>query len=472
MQNLRTINTNTQVHRQRQGKNNDSKIKNKIREFVEGKTVTLIMAFVTIFALVGDDIRVFGFGKDSDELFFGAMTISMFMFATEIWINTIVIDEFKYSFFFWLDIIATLSLVIDIPWFTNIIRLALVDYPPNYKSVNAVPGVGGNASSQGNILQLVKSLRLIRLIRIIKLYKIYLHWKEQQTIDTKINKKKKKKNQVKIENKEEEVEESEFKKETDPTKLGKALEESINKKTIVGLLFMLMFLPLLSPPKNDFSANFTLREVFWFGISSCRDPTGFYCNPNNEKRQIYLTKIGWQEMLRGFTKSGEDKHLNMKKKLLWLYIPNWENDGTMESIKSIPNKNDMAYKEKFRNFECLQNKIVVKKGKGKTQKQCDDLCFKDDSCQEFGFKKADGECELYLEECKKGKPKPGFIIYEKGMFWEETTACAGFIVHDTCPWRYEEMQLVSYTPKECIDDVNLACDQLTAFARYENQPEK
>lgn len=151
------------------------------------------MAFVTIFALVGDDIRVFGFNKDSDKLFFGAMTISMFMFATEIWINTIVIDEFKYSFFFWLDIIATLSLVIDIPWFTNIIRLSLIDYPPNYESVNAVPGVAGGGKSQANILQLVKSLRLIRLIRIIKLYKIYLHWKEQQTMESKGPKKKKKK---------------------------------------------------------------------------------------------------------------------------------------------------------------------------------------------------------------------------------------------------------------------------------------
>ena len=112
-------------------------------------------------------------------------------------------------------------------------------------------------------------------------------------MDNKTTKKKKKKNQVKIENKDEEPEESEFKKETDPSKLGKALEESINKKTIVGLLFMLMFLPLLSPPKIDFSANYTLREVFWFGISSCRDPNGFYCNPNLEKSQIYLTKIGW-----------------------------------------------------------------------------------------------------------------------------------------------------------------------------------
>ena len=99
------------------------------------------MSLVTIFALIGDVIRVFGFNKDADNYFYGCLTVSMVLFATEIWINTVVIDEFKYSFFFWLDIIATLSLVIDIPWFTNVIRYALVKYPQNYESVNVRPGI-------------------------------------------------------------------------------------------------------------------------------------------------------------------------------------------------------------------------------------------------------------------------------------------------------------------------------------------
>ena len=98
--------------------------------------VTIVMSLVTVFALVGDDIRVFGFNKYHDNLFYGLLTISMVLFAAEIWLNTVVIDEFKYSFFFWLDIIATLSLIIDIPWFTNVIRYAIFKYPPNYESVN------------------------------------------------------------------------------------------------------------------------------------------------------------------------------------------------------------------------------------------------------------------------------------------------------------------------------------------------
>jgi preprotein translocase subunit SecF len=100
-------------------------------------------------------------------------------------------------------------------------------------------------------------------------------------IDSKLRKKRKSKKLKKVKTEEEE-EESEFKKETDPSKIGKALSDSINKKTIIGVLFMLMVLPILSYTDIDYSGHYTLREAFWFGISSCRDPNGFFCNPNED----------------------------------------------------------------------------------------------------------------------------------------------------------------------------------------------
>ena len=68
---------------------------------------------------------------------------------------------------------------------------------------------------------------------------------------------------------------------------------------------MLMVLPLLSPTETDYSANYTLREAFWFGISSCKDPNGFFCNPNSDISQQLVTKEGWHEMLRGMARSAE-----------------------------------------------------------------------------------------------------------------------------------------------------------------------
>lgn len=128
--------------------------------------------------------------------------------------------------------------------------------------------------------KIIKSLRLIRLIRIIKLYK-YIASSGDKPDDDAANLKKKKKKKADAVKKEDEVEESLFMKETDPTKLGKALSESINRRTIIGVLLMLMTLPLLRRAKMDFSGEYALRELFWMGRSNCMDrddPIGFECN--------------------------------------------------------------------------------------------------------------------------------------------------------------------------------------------------
>lgn len=129
------------MQRLNKGKSLDTKIKLKLRDIVEGKVVTIIMSLVTLFALVGDDIRLWIFDKPADFTFNFGLLISFILFTTEILLNTVVIDEFKYSFFFWLDIIATLSVVIDIPWITDPLNFTLVDNTPSYLEVNVIPGV-------------------------------------------------------------------------------------------------------------------------------------------------------------------------------------------------------------------------------------------------------------------------------------------------------------------------------------------
>ena len=89
----------------------------------------------------------------------------------EVVFGSIVLEDFKYSFFFYLDIIATLSLINDISWMLNPL-IGIVGGKPDYESANAIPGVMYTESAtSGKVAQLIKSIRLIRLIRIIKLYK-------------------------------------------------------------------------------------------------------------------------------------------------------------------------------------------------------------------------------------------------------------------------------------------------------------
>ena len=100
-------------------------IKKRIKNILESSWVTTVMTVVTMFALVGDDIRLWAFWKKADPVFFSGLLFSMFMFATEILFTTVVIDDFKYSFFFWLDIIATVSLIPDIQWLSDFFMISI-----------------------------------------------------------------------------------------------------------------------------------------------------------------------------------------------------------------------------------------------------------------------------------------------------------------------------------------------------------
>jgi len=172
------------------------------------------------------------------------------------------VDEFKYSFYFWLDIIATLSLIPDIIWMSEGINY-LLGNDSFYDTVDATPG--REVDSSVSIIEtskIIKSLRLIRMIRIIKLYKYVSKSSEFKNSRIDSN---------------DDQEQSEFKKETDPSKLCRILSDMTTRKVIIiGVLLMLM-LPLLTYTQTDYSAHYGLRELFWFGRSNCLDTTNdFY----------------------------------------------------------------------------------------------------------------------------------------------------------------------------------------------------
>ena len=146
-------------------------IRMRVREVVEGKFVTTLMTVVTLFALFGDDFRLWFFDSWIDPYFYSALIISFAIFGLEILLNSCVVDDFKYSFFFWLDIVATLSLIVDIAWLVQIIEVSL-NMPQTYTSADVLLGEKVSQNQNADIFtKIIKSLRLISLIRIIKLYK-------------------------------------------------------------------------------------------------------------------------------------------------------------------------------------------------------------------------------------------------------------------------------------------------------------
>ena len=62
------------------------------------------------------------------------------LFTCEVLACAVVIDNYKHSFFFYLDIVATVSIISDVPWLINQIIL-LIGEPNQSLAVDAIAGV-------------------------------------------------------------------------------------------------------------------------------------------------------------------------------------------------------------------------------------------------------------------------------------------------------------------------------------------
>ena len=137
----------------------------RLEKFLENYFVVGFMSTITVYTLFFDDIRVLTLAMSEDGICYGITSFCFAAFMIEIILASTAREEYFLSFFFWLDLVSTLSMIPDIGWLWNLI-------------------IGqGNGASAGNTVQLAKTsragrvtrviriVRLIRLIRIVKLYK-------------------------------------------------------------------------------------------------------------------------------------------------------------------------------------------------------------------------------------------------------------------------------------------------------------
>jgi hypothetical protein len=63
-------------------------VRQKVRLIMDGKFVTTIMTLLTLFALFGDNFRLWFFTLPADPYFYGILTWAFFMFLMELLINS------------------------------------------------------------------------------------------------------------------------------------------------------------------------------------------------------------------------------------------------------------------------------------------------------------------------------------------------------------------------------------------------
>ena len=82
---------------------------------MESGLVSGLTICITVWALYGDDIRLMSTSIASDSAFVDVVIFCLIYFSAELLIGCISKPHYFLSFYFWLDVCATLSLLLDVP---------------------------------------------------------------------------------------------------------------------------------------------------------------------------------------------------------------------------------------------------------------------------------------------------------------------------------------------------------------------
>jgi len=144
------------------------------RRIVDHKYFVFVSVLLTFFALMGDDIKLLAFDKGADLTFNFLTILCMAFFSMEVLLSCFGKSDYFLGFFFFLDAIATVTLVMDLTWVSEFIMsgggqgdMELGDKARSGRTARLGASVG-------------RMVRVLRLIRIFKLYKAYLANKQRR----------------------------------------------------------------------------------------------------------------------------------------------------------------------------------------------------------------------------------------------------------------------------------------------------
>mmetsp|Transcript_31950 Transcript_31950/g.56407 ORF Transcript_31950/g.56407 Transcript_31950/m.56407 type:complete len:1044 (-) Transcript_31950:87-3218(-) len=145
-------------------------IRNKSRYLSDSFRFAILTTVLTVYALFGDDFRLAVTRKNTDILFDIVTILCILIFVTEIVCFSIGKEDYFLGFFFWLDVLSTATLVLDLTLVGNWIFCAETEGSA-LKTSRA-----GRAGARAG-----RTVRIIRLMRLVKLYKTYkTHMEEKE----------------------------------------------------------------------------------------------------------------------------------------------------------------------------------------------------------------------------------------------------------------------------------------------------
>lgn len=144
--------------------------KEKVRNFLNAAWTVAFFTVLTFWILVGDDFRWAFAAKSADPYFFASFFICFALFLLEIALSLYSKDRYMGSFFFYLDLVATISILIDVDWLSfYVFNISKGRGESTLKEV--VERISLALRIAARVSRILKFLRVLRMLRFVKVLK-------------------------------------------------------------------------------------------------------------------------------------------------------------------------------------------------------------------------------------------------------------------------------------------------------------
>jgi class 3 adenylate cyclase len=236
--------------------------KEYVNHLLDNKWVNILLTAATIYALFGEDLRSAAAEASQDKIFQGFTIVIFIVFTVEIGLTCYSKPDYVFKFYFWLDLVSTISLIADMGVVLDGSESAsdtLTSSSANGGNPAAATLRVGRATRVGTkASRIVRIVRLVRLVRIVKLYK---HAKGKDEV--------------------EDLQEGK------PSQIGKKMTEVTTKRLIVLVLLLLLALPVFQCPDQNQCPDITVDNYRQYSIDNLHR----YAQDHNISVTMFQNKI-------------------------------------------------------------------------------------------------------------------------------------------------------------------------------------
>ena len=219
-----------------------SVIRMRAFNFLESMPVQITSLLMTLFALFMFDVNAALLHPSADFTIQLIMTIAFAFFVFELILTAVSRKRFYGDLFFWLDIIATLSIIPDVPWLMDGVMIMLGQEPSD-TTPDAVRAGGRVARVGARAARMVRVMRLLRLLRIFKLLRFLK--KDTATPAEKV----------------EDKEAGKALKDVVPMNLATDISATVSRRVVLILLFVLIAANVFASETYDASPDLAIQML-------------------------------------------------------------------------------------------------------------------------------------------------------------------------------------------------------------------